>query len=84
MLIDEHASQMAAQIAEVYAYRGDVESAFEWLERAYESQDPGIIAILSITPMRALHNDTRWLPFLEKIERADIWLSMPTELGGPQ
>jgi TolB-like protein len=84
MLIDKYASQMAAQIAEVYAYRGDVDSTFKWLERAYESRDPGIVSILAITPMRALHNDPRWLPFLEKIERADLWLSMSPELGGPQ
>jgi hypothetical protein len=84
MLIDKHASPYAAQIAEVYAYRGDVESTFEWLERAYESRDPGLVSIVYNTPMRVLHDDPQWLPFLEKIERADIWLSMPTELGGPQ
>jgi serine/threonine-protein kinase len=84
MLIEKYATHMAAQIAEIYAYRGDVESAFEWLERAYESRDPGLVSILSITPMQILHSDTRWLPFLEKLELADVWRSMPQELGGPQ
>ncbi len=83
-LIDKHASRMAAQIAEVYAYRDDVESTFDWLERAYQSRDPGIITSLSISPLRILHDDPRWLPFLEKIELADAWLAMPPELGGPQ
>lgn len=84
MLIDKYATQMGAQIAMVYAYRGNVESTFEWLERAYESRDPGVISIIASSPMRILHNDARWLTFLKKIELADVWRSMPPERGGPQ
>ena len=83
-LIDKHASHMAAQIAEVYAYRGDVEATFEWLERAYETSDPGIISSLLVSPFEILHDDPRWLEFLEKIELADAWKAMLPEYGGPQ
>src|SRR5207253_9706431 len=34
-LIDKHAHESAYQVAEVYAYRGEADLAFEWLERAY-------------------------------------------------
>ena len=35
----------AYQIAEVYAYRGEVDRAFEWLERAYAQRDSGLSQI---------------------------------------
>ena len=83
-LIENHASHMAAQIAEVYAYRGDVEATFEWLERAYQTNDPGIISSLNIRPFRILHDDPRWPAFLEKIELLEAWRALPPEHGGPQ
>jgi TolB-like protein/Tfp pilus assembly protein PilF len=83
-LVENHASHMAAQIAEVYAYRGDVDATFEWLQRAYQTNDPGIVSILNINPFRVLHDDPRWLAFLEKMELADAWRAMPPERGGPQ
>jgi TolB-like protein len=66
-LIDEHAENFAVQVAEVYATAGDVDSAFAWLERAYEKRDPGI-ARLKIDPwLRSIHLDPRWPKFLEKV-----------------
>jgi TolB-like protein len=83
-LIEKHANQMAAQVAEVYGYRGDVDATFEWLERAYDANDPGIISLLNIKSFRILHDDPRWLAFLEKMEMLDAWRAMPPERGGPQ
>ena len=31
----EHANDRAYRIAQIYAYRGDGDKAFEWLDRAY-------------------------------------------------
>ena len=39
--ITDHQANMAYQIAEVYAYRGEPDKAFEWLDRAYEQRDAG-------------------------------------------
>ena len=83
-LIEKHAGHMAAQIAEVYGYQGKNDETFLWLERAYESKDPGVVSILGTVEYRFLHDDPRWLPFLEKIQLADAWLAMPPEHGGPQ
>ena len=41
-LIDRCASDGALQIAEAFAYRGDADRAFEWLERAYLQRDSGL------------------------------------------
>jgi hypothetical protein len=38
-MIAEDSAIAAFQIAEILAYQGDVERAFDWLERAREQQD---------------------------------------------
>jgi adenylate cyclase len=83
-LIENHSDHMAAQIAEAYGYQGKVEETFMWLQRSYESRDPGTVTLLAIAQYQILHDDPRWLPFLEKIQLADAWLAMPPEHGGPQ
>ena len=41
-LIANYDTLAADQIAQVYAYRGESDRSFEWLERAYEQRDPGL------------------------------------------
>jgi TolB-like protein/class 3 adenylate cyclase/Tfp pilus assembly protein PilF len=57
----------AFQIALAYAYRGEKDLAFEWLERAYLQRDPGIGSIKLSPPFRFMYSDPRWQPFLEKM-----------------
>ena len=33
------------QVAQVYAFRGDADQAFEWLDRAYRDQDTGLTQV---------------------------------------
>ncbi len=50
---------------------GEVDSAIEWLERAYRQRDPGLSS-LKLDPLLAnLHDDPRWPVFLEKMGLAD-------------
>jgi len=59
------------QIAMVYAFREEIEKAFEWLEKAYEIRDAGI-PLTKVHPfLKPLHTDPRWPAFLEKIGLAD-------------
>lgn len=55
------------QVAQVYAVRGEVDTAFEWLENAYEARDPGLCEIVTVTQLRSLHGDPRWRAFPEKM-----------------
>jgi TolB-like protein len=61
----------AHQVAEAYAYRGEVDKAFEWLEIAYAQRDPGIVHTAVDEFMRPLHADPRWQPFLRRLGLAD-------------
>ena len=66
-LIDRCAGDGALQIAEAFAYCGDADHAFEWLERAYLQRDSGVPQMQSWPWLRNLHGDPRWRRFLEKV-----------------
>ncbi len=66
-LIAGHSDDMAFQIATVYAFRGDADKTFEWLDRAYEQQDPGVMAINDNPFTRELRADPRFIAFRKKI-----------------
>ena len=61
-------SQGAAyQVAEVYAWRGEKDKAFEWLDRAHAQHDGGLSFIKADPLMASLRSDPRFPAFLEKI-----------------
>jgi hypothetical protein len=49
------------------AWRGEIDRAFEWVERAYAQRDPGITNVATDPFFRPLYNDYRWLPFMRKM-----------------
>jgi TolB-like protein/cytochrome c-type biogenesis protein CcmH/NrfG len=59
-----------SNIAYVYAYRGEADEAFEWLDKAIEYSDPGLNDIMTENLIDNLHADPRWLQFLRKIGKA--------------
>jgi TolB-like protein/Tfp pilus assembly protein PilF len=74
-LLRKYSGNMTYNIGYVYAYLGDADSAFEWLERAFEVEDPGLGEILSQPLLANLKQDPRWLPLLETLGRAPDQLS---------
>jgi TolB-like protein/class 3 adenylate cyclase len=60
-------SDASYQIAEVYAYQGDLDRAFEWLERAYTERDAGLIEIKGDPLLKSLRRDARYATFLKKM-----------------
>ncbi len=66
-LCEKHADDSAHRIAEVHAARGEVDAAFEWLERAYAKRDAGLVDVKAIPRFRALFDDPRWGAFLKKM-----------------
>jgi serine/threonine protein kinase/Flp pilus assembly protein TadD len=66
-LIAQHATEAAFQIAEIYAWRGEKDKAFAWLERAYRQRDGGLSDIKTDPPLAGLRNDPRYKTFLRKM-----------------
>jgi len=67
-LIRTNAREAAYQIAQVYAWRGDRDHAFEWLERAYRERDPGLPYLKLDQFNRSLHGDPRFTALLTKLK----------------
>ena len=57
--IEKYQNDSAFQIAEIYAYRGETDKAFEWLERAYKQRDGGLSQIKGDPLLRSLERDPR-------------------------
>ena len=70
-LMESYAAGSAFQIAEAFAYRGERDVAFEWLERAYAQRDAGVVQTKVSSLLANLRSDARWQPFLEKVRLAD-------------
>jgi len=70
VLIEKYETGWAYNIAYVLAYRGEADRAFEWLDKAVLYKDGGLSEI-AIQPLFAnIHDDPRWLPFLESIGKS--------------
>ncbi|MDB6114795.1 MAG: hypothetical protein JWQ62_1740 [Lacunisphaera sp.] len=66
-LIAKYERESAWNIAYVYAFRGEADAAFEWLEKAIVYHDPGL-SLTAVQPQFAnIRSDPRWLPFLRRI-----------------
>ena len=67
-LKEKYAEDSAYQIADVHAFRGEVDLAFEWLERAYDQRDGGVPEIKYDRLMRGIVGDPRYKAFLRKLK----------------
>jgi tetratricopeptide (TPR) repeat protein len=70
VLIAKYEKDSSYNIAYVYAFCGDADKAFEWLDKAVTYQDSGLSVIVTENLLDKIHSDPRWLPFLRKIGRA--------------
>jgi TolB-like protein/lipoprotein NlpI len=69
-LIAKYEKDGPFNIGYVYAFRGQADSAFTWLDKAIEYGDTGLGEIVTENLFDKIHADPRWLPFLRKIGKA--------------
>ena len=60
----------AVPVAGNYAQRGDLDKAFEWLERAYEQRDANLLWTLTHPTNDPLRDDPRFSELLETLKLA--------------
>jgi TolB-like protein len=68
--IKQRGTPFAYQFAEVYAWRGDKDKAFEWLESAFRAHDGGLNYITYDRALAKLRDDPRYAAFLRKMKLA--------------
>lgn len=57
-------------VGSVFAYCGDADRAFEWLDKSVAANDGGTILILVDRLFTSVRSDPRWLPFLRRLGKA--------------
>jgi len=65
--IRHNGASWASEIARVYAFRGEKDHAFEWLDRAYEARDEDLYFMKADPLFRNLEGDPRYQSFLRKM-----------------
>ena len=67
LFIEQHQSWAAFLIASIYTWQGDKDTAFNWLEQAYQ-QHSGLLSTILLEPLLApLHDDPRWDDLLDRM-----------------
>jgi len=65
-VIEKYAEAYPLHIAYVFAFRGEADRAFEWLDKAARGHSLLFNAVAGYPMFANIHADPRWLPFLRK------------------
>lgn len=66
-LTQRFSADMSYQLAEAHAWRGEIDPAFDFLDRAYEVRDGGLVEMLTNPLLVKLHDDPRWSRMLQRL-----------------
>lgn len=67
VFIEQNQSWAAFLIAGIYSWGGDKDTAFHWLEQAYQ-QHSGLLSTVLLEPLlKPLHDDPRWGDLLDRM-----------------
>lgn len=66
-LIEKHGQDWAYHIAMLLAHRSEADRAFKWLNRSVQLNATSLTYIAVEPLFENIHDDPRWLPFLESI-----------------
>jgi TolB-like protein len=65
--IRHNGTSWASEIARVFAFRGEKDHAFEWLDKAYDERDEDLYFIKDDPLLKNLEGDSRYGGFLKKM-----------------
>jgi TolB-like protein/tetratricopeptide (TPR) repeat protein len=77
--LNTSAQRYPVSMASIYAWRGENDPAFEWLETAYDQRDSGLSNILLWDSFHLLETDPRYQAFLKKMGLLEAWKAMPPD-----
>jgi len=66
--IIKFSKNQAYQIAEIYAFQGEKDKAFEWLEESYKVRETRLTFLKGDPLFRNLKNDPRYVTFMKKMK----------------
>lgn len=66
-LIERWGADWPSEAAQVYAYTGDTDAAFQWLDKAIEKNEEGLSEQILLPFYQPIQSDPRWVKFLERM-----------------
>jgi TolB-like protein/Tfp pilus assembly protein PilF len=69
-LVHKYGDRIAFYVAQIEAFRGEKDVAFEWLEKAKLSNARELVTLINEPLFTNLHTDPRWGAFLESIGKS--------------
>jgi len=72
-MIDEYSQTWAFGIVLTYAWHGDLDEAFEWLDIAFEQRDSYMTQLIFNPWLAPLHDDPRWESILDRMGLLEYW-----------
>ncbi len=66
LVIAKYSARAAYQVLEILSSRGDLNGAFNWLDRAYVQHDTGLLKMNSNPLLKNLRNDSRYEEFVRR------------------
>jgi adenylate cyclase len=66
-----YAEKNPYRLAEVHAYRGEIDQAFTWLDRAFRQRDPLLFVVRHDPLLKNLWPDPRYKAFLHKMKLSE-------------
>ncbi len=83
-LIERLGAEWPSEVAHVYAYTGDSDAAFEWLDKAVAQNEAGLQDQFLRPFYAPLHGDPRWGEFLarvgsspEQLDAIELQITLP-------
>jgi hypothetical protein len=70
--IKERGRSFAYQYVQVYAFRGDTDKAFEWLDIGYQIHDGGLAYLTYDYCLKSIRGDPRFTELLRKVNLAQV------------
>ncbi|MBT8257172.1 MAG: hypothetical protein KJO49_01790 [Bacteroidia bacterium] len=65
--LDTYAETDPSNTADLYAFRGDYDKSFEWLEKAFLQRDPVLLEALTYPSFKPMVSEKRWKDLLDKM-----------------
>lgn len=65
--LEKYKGPEPSNVADLYAFRGDYELSFAYLEKAFEQRDPVLLEALTYPSFKPMYADPRWQALIEKI-----------------
>jgi TolB-like protein/Tfp pilus assembly protein PilF len=74
--IEKYSETDPANLADLYAFRGEIDKSFYWLNRAVEIKDPVLLEALMYPSFKSLYKDPRWNTLINN-------MNLPKDHGYP-